>query len=148
MIRYSIQSTTANANGARNRASAVNTMAPMPSPLETKGLANPALGRLTAARIAEEPKCTSEDTPPPAISANDHFSSGEVSPRVEAVISVPVTVSALRMARQVMGMMDGESVDKIRYDMSGKLNGAGFGYVRFRSQGEFTLPGPAVGGAP
>lgn len=74
--------------------------------------------------------------------------SGTVPRFGEAVISVPVTVSALRMARQVMGMMDGEPVDKIRYDMSGKLNGAGFGYVRFRSQGEFTLPGPAVGGAP
>lgn len=74
--------------------------------------------------------------------------SGTVPRFGEAVIGVPVTVSALRMARQVMGIMDGEPVDKIRYDMSGKLNGAGFGYVRFRSQGEFTLPGPAVGGAP
>jgi len=74
--------------------------------------------------------------------------SGTVPRFGEAVISVPVTVSALRMVRQMMGMMDGEPVDRIRYDMSGKLNGAGFGYVRFRSQGEFTLPGPAVGGAP
>lgn len=66
----------------------------------------------------------------------------------EAVIGVPVTVSALRMARQMMGMMDGKPVDKIRYEMSGKLNGAAFSYVRFQSQGEFTLPGPAVGGVP
>ena len=74
--------------------------------------------------------------------------SGTVPRFGEAVIGVPVTVSALRMARQMMGMMDGKPVDKIRYEMSGKLNGAAFSYVRFQSQGEFTLPGPAVGGAP
>lgn len=66
--------------------------------------------------------------------------SGSVPRFGEAVISVPVTVSALRMARQVMGMVDGEPVDKIRYDMRGKLDGAGFSDVRFRSQGEFALP--------
>jgi LEA14-like dessication related protein len=60
----------------------------------------------------------------------------------EAVIGVPVTVSALRMARQVMGMLDGQPIDKIRYDMSGKLNGAGFSATRFRSPGEFALPAP------
>jgi Late embryogenesis abundant protein len=74
--------------------------------------------------------------------------SGSVPRFGEAVIGVPVTVSALRMARQVMGMMDGVPVDKVRYDMSGKLNGAGFSYLRFRSEGEFTLPGPAGVGAP
>lgn len=72
--------------------------------------------------------------------------SGTVPRFGEAVISVPVTVSALRMARQVMGMIDGEPVDKIRYDMSGKLDGAGLSAVRFQSQGEFELPAPA--GAP
>lgn len=66
----------------------------------------------------------------------------------EAVISVPVTVSVMRMARQVMGMLDGEPVDRIRYDMSGKLDGTGFSAVRFRSQGEFTLPDPSAAGAP
>lgn len=58
----------------------------------------------------------------------------------EAVIGVPVTVSAMRMARQVMGMLDGAPVSKIRYDMSGKLNGAGFSAARFQSEGEFELP--------
>ena len=65
----------------------------------------------------------------------------------ESVISVPVTVSMLRMVRQVMGVLDGEPVDQIRYSMSGKLNRSGLGSVRFRSQGEFTLKPqePAIG---
>jgi LEA14-like dessication related protein len=58
----------------------------------------------------------------------------------ETVIGVPVTVSMLRLARQVLGMLDGKPVDKIRYEMSGKLNGTGLGSLRFRSQGEFELP--------
>lgn len=74
--------------------------------------------------------------------------SGTVPRFGETVIVVPVTVSAMRMARQVMGMLDGEPVDSIRYDMTGKLDGAGFSDVRFRSQGEFTLPDPAAGGDP
>lgn len=58
----------------------------------------------------------------------------------EAVIAVPVTVSVLRMVRQVMGVIDGEPVDKIRFEMSGKLSGGAFGTERFQSQGEFELP--------
>ncbi len=69
-------------------------MAPSPSPLETTGLASPPVGRLTAARNADVPMWTIEDTPPPAMMANDHFNSGEVSPSVEAVISVPATAAA------------------------------------------------------
>jgi LEA14-like dessication related protein len=65
----------------------------------------------------------------------------------EAVIGVPVTVSAMRMARQMFGLLDGEPVDRIRYDMSGKLDGPGFSDVRFRSQGEFKLPDPSAAGA-
>jgi LEA14-like dessication related protein len=72
--------------------------------------------------------------------------SGTVPRFGEAVIGVPVTVSALRMARQMMGMMDGAPVDKIRYDMTGKLNGPGFGAARFRSEGELALPTPPQGG--
>ena len=66
--------------------------------------------------------------------------SGTVPRFGEAIIEVPVTVSAMRMARQMMGMLDGEPVDRIRYAMSGKLSGAGFSAARFQSQGEFTLP--------
>jgi len=58
----------------------------------------------------------------------------------EAVIGVPVTVSVVRMVHQMMGMLDGKPVDKINYEMSGKLNGSAFRTVRFKSHGEFTLP--------
>jgi LEA14-like dessication related protein len=58
----------------------------------------------------------------------------------EAIVSVPVSVSVLRMARQVMGMLDGQPVDRIRYDMRGKLSRGGLRSLRFQSQGEFALP--------
>jgi LEA14-like dessication related protein len=59
----------------------------------------------------------------------------------EAVVAVPVTVSVMRMVRQVMGMLDGKPVDKVTYSLSGKLNGASlFGTQRFTSKGEFELP--------
>jgi LEA14-like dessication related protein len=61
----------------------------------------------------------------------------------EAVIAVPVTVSVLRMVRQVVGVLDGQRVDRINYEMSGKLNGGLFGTHRFESRGEFELPTPA-----
>ena len=59
----------------------------------------------------------------------------------EAVVSVPVTVSMLRMARQVVGMMDGERVDKVTYVMHGKLSGTNaFTAHRFSASGDFQLP--------
>ena len=66
--------------------------------------------------------------------------SGRVPAFGEAVIAVPVTVSVLRAVRQVVGMLDGEPVDKVRYEMSGKLNGGLFGTARFSAKGEFELP--------
>jgi LEA14-like dessication related protein len=63
----------------------------------------------------------------------------------EAVIAVPVTVSLMRMARQVLGMIDGKPVDKVTYSLTGKLNGASlFGTQRFTSKGEFELPQDTV----
>ena len=66
----------------------------------------------------------------------------------ETVVSVPVTVSVLRMVRQVAGMLDGQPVDAIRYEMSGKLSGGVFNTERFSAKGEFSLsqlqsPAPA-----
>lgn len=65
----------------------------------------------------------------------------------ETVVAVPVTVSVLRMVRQVMGVLDGQPVDKIRYEMSGKLSGGTFSAWRFSSSGEFELPRTAPGAA-
>jgi LEA14-like dessication related protein len=60
----------------------------------------------------------------------------------ETVVTVPVTVSALRMVRQVMGILDGQPVEQIRYRMSGKLDGGVFNAHHFESNGEFDLPKP------
>jgi len=68
--------------------------------------------------------------------------SGSVPGFGEMVVVVPVTVSALRMVRQVVGILDGQPVDQIRYRMSGKLNGGIFNTHRFESKGEFELPKP------
>jgi LEA14-like dessication related protein len=66
--------------------------------------------------------------------------SGTVPAYGEALIAVPVTVSVLRMVRQVVGVLDGQPVDKIRYEMSGKLSGGVFNTHRFGTSGEFELP--------
>lgn len=66
--------------------------------------------------------------------------SGTVPAFGEAIVAVPVTVSVLRMVRQVAGMLDGQPVEKITYEMSGKLNGGIFNTQRFSASGEFELP--------
>jgi LEA14-like dessication related protein len=66
--------------------------------------------------------------------------SGTVPRFGEVVVEVPVTVSVLRMVRQVMGVLDGQPVDTIRYEMSGKLSGTGFNAERFRAAGDFQVP--------
>src|SRR5262245_17134596 len=47
----------------------------------------------------------------------------------EAVIDVPVTISAFRMARQALSLMQGSGsgsgTGKINYELKGKLNGSG-----------------------
>ena len=67
----------------------------------------------------------------------------------EAVIEIPVTVSAFRMARQALGLMGGGGTPgKISYEMAGKLNGSGFSTVRFRDKGDIELPAGAAQGNP
>ena len=58
----------------------------------------------------------------------------------EAVIAIPVTVSAFRMARQALGMMSGGGIQKIEYEMKGKLSGGGLSATRFVTKGQFDLP--------
>ena len=74
-----------------------------------------------------------------ASGVSDH--AGTVPRFGEAVVAVPVTVSLMRMARQVVGMLDGTLVHKVSYSLSGKLHGVNmFDTQRFTSQGEFELP--------
>jgi hypothetical protein len=65
--------------------------------------------------------------------------SGTVPRFGEAVIGVPVTVSVLRMASTALGMLDGKPMDKVSYELRGKLNGRAFSVARFQSRGELDL---------
>ena len=58
----------------------------------------------------------------------------------DAIISVPVTISAFRMAGQALSLMRGGDTNKIAYEMKGKLHGSTFNSTRFQTQGEFQLP--------
>jgi LEA14-like dessication related protein len=58
----------------------------------------------------------------------------------EAIISVPVTVSAFRMVQQAVDMIRRGGRGTITYEMKGKLNGSTLNSIRFRTQGEFDLP--------
>ena len=64
------------------------------------------------------------------------------------VLTVAVTVSALRVAWNTFGLLMNEGApDKIRYDLEGKINRTGFGSIPFRADGEFKMPGPSGSGA-
>lgn len=59
----------------------------------------------------------------------------------ESIVSVPMTVSMLRMAVYALRMLDGRAVDKVNYKLEGKLDAPMFGSTRFQAHGEFALPG-------
>ena len=63
----------------------------------------------------------------------------------ESIIEVPVTVSAFRMARQAFGMMKGGALNKISYELKGKLSSSALSTVRFQNQGDFEFPTAAEG---
>jgi LEA14-like dessication related protein len=58
----------------------------------------------------------------------------------EAVLTIPVTISALDMARQVLGFANAADQDEVPYRVRGKLEGGWFGTRRFTDEGTFTLP--------
>ena len=57
----------------------------------------------------------------------------------EAVITVPVSISALAVLRQFIGLASGES-KRIDYALSGRFGGTGLGGMRFSSTGQIDLP--------
>jgi len=65
----------------------------------------------------------------------------------EMVVGVPVTVSAMRMARQAIGMFMASSGERSRVDyvLKGKISGPGFSAVRFESKGQLDLPAMMAG---
>ena len=60
----------------------------------------------------------------------------------EIVFTIPVTISAFDVARQLFGAMSAESLDEVEYLVRGKLEGGLFGTRRFRDEGTFRLAPP------
>ncbi len=58
----------------------------------------------------------------------------------ETIVSVPVSISVFRIARQAMDVVTDEYPRKLEYEMTGRLTGPAFNSVYFNSKGEFTLP--------
>lgn len=60
----------------------------------------------------------------------------------EAVLVVPVSVSAFAALRQVVGVSERQSLDNLPYTLHGKLAGGLFGTMRFSDSGVLSLPQP------
>lgn len=73
--------------------------------------------------------------------------SGTVPRFGESVITVPVTVSAFAIARQVISLAGGSN-PKVEFIARGKLSDGSFGGARFESKGSFELPAGMAGAAP
>ncbi|AOK15561.1 Water stress and hypersensitive response domain-containing protein [Burkholderia cepacia] len=73
--------------------------------------------------------------------------SGVVPRFGEAVLDVPVSVSAFAAARQVWGLAGAASAGELPYALRGRLAGGVLGTVRFSDAGTLRLPAlPASGG--
>ena len=61
----------------------------------------------------------------------------------EAVLTVPVTVSALSVVRQALNFTRNPPKEGVPYELKGKLGGTGLGSLRFESSGTVRMPGAA-----
>ena len=64
------------------------------SPVDTAGLANPAVEAVEVPRTKTLDPWIRPATPPPAMIANDQRKKGATSPTIEAVAIVPATIAA------------------------------------------------------
>lgn len=62
--------------------------------------------------------------------------SGSVPRYGEAVVAVPVSVSALHAVRQAIGAIGSTEPMRLDYELRGKLAGPGFADMRFETSGE------------
>jgi hypothetical protein len=60
------------------------------------------------------------------------------------VLTIPVTISAFNVARQVLGLLGDEPVRELPYRVRGKLEGGVLGTRRFTDEGTFELPAGSV----
>lgn len=66
--------------------------------------------------------------------------SGLVPRFSEAIVTVPVSVSAFSVLRQTLGLSQTQSLDNLPYVLRGKLAGGLFGTMRFTDSGKLSLP--------
>ena len=79
-----------------------------------------------------------------------HFASG-VSDRAgsvprfgETLIEIPVSVSAIAVVRQALGVIEGDATAEVPYVVRGRLAGGLLGGTRFSDSGMLKLPEPAT----
>ena len=60
----------------------------------------------------------------------------------EAVIDIPVSVSAVALVRQALGVIEGDSKAEVPYAVRGRLAGGLLGGMRFADSGTLKLPEP------
>lgn len=70
---------------------------------------------------------------------------GSIGRFSEAVLVVPVSVSAFAALRQAVGLTQTQSLDNLPYTLRGKLAGGLFGTMRFKDSGVLNLPQPNGG---
>ena len=66
--------------------------------------------------------------------------SGTIARFSEAVLIVPVSVSAFSVLRQTLGLSQTQTLDNLPYVLRGKLAGGVFGTMRFVDSGKLSLP--------
>lgn len=65
---------------------------------------------------------------------------GSIGRFSEAVVVVPVSVSAFAAIRQAVGLTQSQRLDNLPYTLRGKLAGGVFGTMRFEDSGTLSLP--------
>ncbi|PMW97539.1 hypothetical protein C1X59_22215 [Pseudomonas sp. FW215-R2] len=66
--------------------------------------------------------------------------SGSIPRFSEAIVSVPVSISAFSVLRQTLGLSQTQTLDNLPYVLRGKLAGGVFGTMRFFDSGKLSLP--------
>lgn len=70
---------------------------------------------------------------------------GSIGRFSEAVLVVPVSVSAFAALRQAVDLTQVQSLDNLPYTLRGKLAGGVFGTMRFSDSGVLSLPAATTG---
>lgn len=69
-------------------------------------------------------------------------SRGSVPRFGETLIEIPVSVSAIAVVRQALGVIEGEGKAEVPYTLRGRLAGGLIGSMRFSDSGTLKLPDP------